>query len=257
MKLRKLTDKGLSEFSHYIQNLRKRQDLQTPKYLLDSEEHSEKVELDLDVTEEAFSSRYEMGAYLAQLFSEKNIQSYIGHAGFWSWFALLWFEQLCPVNDGKRKPRKEYHYILSAEHRYRPKHAIYITWQLVNRYGHDAMFLLGKEMSTRGEMINLMMSNQQNLSSEGAMKLASKLYWDPETRTLKRDAVSRIAAGSLPRYIRWLDQLRLTYDLFSITVEELEELLPEEFNQFRSRRDRFNPWRFWPWAGKDQRSMSS
>ena len=234
MKLRKLTGKGLSEFSHFIQNLRDGQDLQTPKYLLDSEEHSEGVELDLDVTEEAFSSRYEMGEYLVELFRGKNIHSYMGDAGFWSWFALLWFEQLCPVRDGKRKPSKEYNYILSPDYKHRPRHAIYMTWQLVSHYGPDALFLLGKEMSTRGELTEQMMARQENLSSEGVIRLASTLYLDPETRIFKRGAASRTGAGCIARYIRWLDQLRLTYDLFSITGEELEELLPGEFDRFRN-----------------------
>ena len=57
MKLRKLTKAGLLEFRHFIQNLREGQPLQTPIYLLDSYEHSEAVELDLDVNMLAARSR--------------------------------------------------------------------------------------------------------------------------------------------------------------------------------------------------------
>lgn len=234
MKIRKLTTTGLSEFRHFIQNLRDGQTLQTPMYLLDSDEHSEAVELDLNVKQEAFASRYEMGEYLVTLFKEQRIHPFIGDSGFWSWLALLWFDQLCPSSNGKRNPSKEYNYILSPEYNHRPRHAIYMTWQLVSHYGHDALFLLGKEMSTRGELTEQMMARQENLSSEGVIRLASTLYLNPETRIFKRGAASRTSAGCIARYIRWLDQLRLTYDLFSITKAELEELLPAEFERFRN-----------------------
>ena len=234
MRLRKLTDEGLSEFSHFIRNLKVGQDLQTPKYLLDSDEYSDVVELNLDITEECFSSRYEMGEYLVGLFNGEDVSSYLGDSGFWSWFALLWFDQLCPTSSGRRVPSMEYNYILSPQYNHRPRHAIYMTWQLVSRYGSDVLFLLGKEMSTRGELTEQMMARQENLSSKSVIGLASKLYLNPKTRTFKKGAASRTGAGCIARYISWLDQLRLTYDLYSITKEDLEELLPSEFDRFRS-----------------------
>ena len=234
MKLRRLTKAGLLEFRHFIQNLREGQPLQTPIYLLDSDEHSEAIELDLDVKNKAFASRYEMGEYLVNLLKEQRMHPFIGDSGFWSWFALLWFDQLCPSSEGKRKPSKEYNYILSSEYTHRPRHSVYMTWQLVSNYGGDALFLLCKEMSTRGELAEQMMARQENLTSEGVIRLASSLYLDPVTRMFKRGAAARTSAGCIARYIRWLDQLRLTHDLFSMTKAKLEELLPPEFERFRN-----------------------
>ena len=175
-----------------------------------------------------------MGEYLVEIFNGENINSYMGDAGFWSWFALLWFDQLCPTSNGRRSPSMEYNYILSPKYNHRPRHAVYMTWQLVSRYGSDALFLLGKPMPTRGELTEQMMARQENFSMESVIKLASKLYLDPETRTFKRGATTRRKAGCIDRYISWLDQLKLTYDLFSISSEDLEELLPSEFDRFRS-----------------------
>ena len=234
MKTRKLTTRGLSEFSRFIQNLRNGNDLQTPLYLLENPEYSSAIELDLEVTQASFSSRYEMGEYLVWIFKDKNINPYLGDAGFWSWFALFWFDQLCPIKNGRRSPSMEYNYILSPKYNHRPRHAVYMTWQLVSRYEYDALFLLGKPMSTRGELTEQMMARQENFSMESVIKLASKLYLDPATRTFKKGAASRKGAGCIARYILWLDQLKLTYDLFSISSENLSELLPSEFDRFRS-----------------------
>ena len=89
-------------------------------------------------------------------------------------------------------------------------------------------------MSTRGEMMEQMMARQEIFSMEGVIKLASRLYLDPEKRTFKRGTTTRRKAGCIDRYVSWLNQLKLTYDLFSMSSEDLEELLPDEFDRFRS-----------------------
>lgn len=162
------------------------------------------------------------------------MQRYMGDVGFWSWFSLLWFDQLCPVKkDGTRNPSREYNYILSRKYNHRPRHAIYMTWQLVDQYGADSRFMLSKEPSTRGEITEQMMARQEILSSDGVMRLASYLYFDMHSGTFKKGAASRTSAGCVNRYVAWLQQIQLTFDIFSISRDELAELLPPEFDRFR------------------------
>jgi len=174
-----------------------------------------------------------MGVYLTGLFKDQGIQTYMGDSGFWSWLALLWFDQLCPAKKDVRKPSMDYNYILSNDFKHRPRHAIYMTWQLVNRYGKDAMYLLCKEMPTRGEAMEQMMARQEILSCEGIVRLGSKLYLDPQTGMQKKGTGGK-GAGSVRRYVTWLNQLKLTYDLYSLSPEDLEQLLPPEFERFRT-----------------------
>lgn len=108
-----------------------------------------------------------------------------------------------------------------------------MTWQLVNRYGADAKFLLSKEMATRGEITEQLMARQDNLSSEGIMLLASKLYFDPRTNSFKKGAASRTSPGCVSRYLVWLDQLKINYDVFMMSADDLESLLPNEFARFQ------------------------
>ena len=232
MKLRKLNEKGVEVFRDYINDLRSGADQNIPNYLLDSDEYSEDTQLDLEITKPEFKSRLEMGVYLVDLFNGLNITPYIGDVGFWSWLALYWFEQLCSEKEGKLNPSMEYNYILSKNFRHRPRHAVYMTWQLVSRYGANAAFMLCKDMSTRGEITEQMMARQENLSSEGVMKLANDLYYDAETGLFKRGAAARKSAGCVARYIAWLDQIKMTYDVFSISADDLKSLLPAEFDRF-------------------------
>ena len=233
MKVRRLNGEGVSEFSGFVNSLRNGEQQNTPTYLLDGEESSEAIVLDLSVIDKQFESRYEMGVYLVELFSDQDIQQYIGDTGFWSWFALLWFDQLCPERKGVRKPSRDYNYVLSTKYNHRPRHAVYMTWQLVARYGKDSAFLLSKDMATRGEITEQLMARQDNLSSEGVMQLASNLYFDPETGGFKKGAAARTGAGCVSRYLSWLEQLKVNYDLFLMTKSDLENLLPSEFQRFQ------------------------
>jgi hypothetical protein len=233
MKLRKLNGQGVSEFTQFVNNLRNGIAQNTPTHLLDEHESSEAVEIDINIADTQFASRFKMGLHLVTIFEGHGVQPYIGDVGFWSWLGLLWFDQLCPGKDGKRSPSKDYNYILSTKFNHRPRHAVYMTWQLVDRYGGDCAFLLSKEMSTRGEITEQMMARQEILSADGVMRLASSLYFDPATGIFKRGAASRTGAGCVSRYISWLDQLKLTYDLFHMSKQKLENLLPPEFDKFR------------------------
>ena len=235
MIVRKLNEQGLHDFDQFIVHLRNGNEQNTPAYLLTDPLYSEAIETEFTVdSEQAFESRYEMGQHLVDRTSDVNLQPLMGDRGFWSWFALLWFDQLCPTKQRQRKPSQVYNYILSKNYNHRPRHAIYMTWQLVNRYGEAARFMLCKPMDTRGEITEQLMARQEILSSEGAMQLASTLYFDSEAGNFKRGAAARKSAGCVTRYIAWLQQLQLTFDLYSISADDLAAMLPREFDRFRS-----------------------
>lgn len=232
MYIRRLNDNGLAEFERYVERLREEGDVPIPDWLLIDDRTSEALDVSVDLGQNDFESRYELGAYLCSCLGEIDMYSFIGDRGFWSWIALFWFDLLCPEKNGKRRPLKYYNYVLSADYRHRPRHAIYMTWQLVDRYGEHARFLLSKSVPTRGELIEQLMARQDLLSSEGVMVLASELYSDLNTGGFKRGAASRKSGGCVSRYVAWLQQLDNTYDLFLATADDLKEMLPSEFKRF-------------------------
>jgi len=235
MKIRKLNDLGMKEFEYFVLNLRKGNSQNTPHHLLDAPPYSEEVNFDIEIEiDRTFNSRYEIGAYLVDIFKNTDLQKYLGDRGFWTWFALVWFDQLCPTKNRVKKPSMPYNYVLSHNYLHRPRHAIYMTWQLVDRYGEDALFLLCKPPATRGEMTEVLMARQSILSSKAVIQLASKLYFDPSSGGFKKGSAARKSAGCVARYISWIQQLQLTFDIFSITTDELEQLLPAEFDRFRT-----------------------
>lgn len=231
---RKLNEAGMTEFENYILELRNGGTASTPHYLLVEESTSELLAEPVSVENIMFETRYELGEHLVEVLGAGGNQ-YLGDRGFWTGLALFWFDQLCPTkDDGTRKPSKEYNYVLSENYNHRPRHAIFTTWQLVSRYGEDAKFLLGGALPVRGELAEQLMARQYLLSCEGVIRTASQLYYDPERNTYKKGAAARKSAGCIARYISWMDQLKINYDLFAMTTEDFFSLMPAEFERFRS-----------------------
>jgi len=235
MKMRKLNESGIREFDRFIESLRNGDRKNTPGHLLSGEETSEALDWDLELDNRAFGSRYELGEYLVEKLSTIDSHRIMGDTGFWSALALFWFDQLCPEkSDGSRNPSMVYNYILSENYNHRPRHAIFTTWQLVNLFGEHARFLLSRELPVRGELIEQLMARQYFLSCEGVIEAASQLYYDPARKTFKKGSAGRTSAGCVYRFVNWLQQLEINYDLFSISCTDLMEIIPKEFERFKA-----------------------
>lgn len=235
MKVRRLNENGILKFEEFIENLRNKRWSNTPHYLLTDESTSVAISDSIEVEDLDFPTRYDLGVYLDGKFSGFEMQKYLGDKGFWSWLALFWFDQLCPAkSDGSRKAQMPYNYILSTKWLHRPRHAVFTTWQLVSQFGEACRFLLSKKLETRGEIIEQMMARRYFISCDGVIRLASKLYLDESTKTFKKGSAGRNSRGCVNRYVGWLQQIELNYDLLSISVSDLEEMLPSEFDRFRS-----------------------
>lgn len=231
--IRKLNASGIKEFGQFIGNLRNGGSQNTPDYLLTDPSTSEEMEIELDLEKGSFANRYELGVYLTENLNDTDAQKVMGDTGFWSALALFWFDQLCPFkSDGSRKPSMVYNYILSENYNHRPRHAIFTTWQLVGLYGEQSRYLLSRELPVRGELIEQLMARQYFLSCNGVMQAASTLYYDPDRKTFKKGAAGRTSAGCVYRFVSWLQQLEVNYDLFSMSSKDLLCIIPKEFERF-------------------------
>ena len=230
MRIRKLNQLGQQKFADFIGLSKEGHSLEVPLYLLTDHSTSAPISHITEIGDRLFSSRYEMGIYLGNILKPADTLKYLGVTGFWDWLSLFWFKQLCPRKDGRYSPRAQYHYLRSEDFRHRPRHAVYSTWQLVNKYQSDAAVLLSK-MEDRGEIAEQIMSRQELWSSEAVVRLASELYYEKIHKKFKRGAAGK-GAGSVRRYVDILQQLDRTYDLASMSTTDLIQLLPKEFTRF-------------------------
>ncbi len=232
VEVRRLNNKGIESFENFIINLSDEGDIHVPFHMLSDQRTSDSLDINLHVdTNTKFETRYDMGVYLYKLLESVNSQQLLGDRGFWSWLALFWFDQLCPPDrKGNRKPKKPYNYVLSPNWNHRPRHALYTTWMLVKNHGESSLFMLSKGPSERGELIEQLAARQYFMYCQGVIEAAHRIYFDPNKKTFKRGSTSRNRGGNIRRFVSYLQQLDLTYDLGTITAESLLTILPAEYN---------------------------
>jgi hypothetical protein len=73
---------------------------------------------------------------------------------------------------------------------------------------------------------------QELVTNPAVVAAATTLYYDPKKGGLKRSG-SKGAPGTIRRFAEVLMQLDVTWDLYSMTAEELIGMLPPEFDRFR------------------------
>lgn len=234
VEVRRLNDQGVEAFENYIRELSADGGLIVPVGILTDDRTSEPLDIELRLDENArFDTRYDMGVYLVELLKNVRSQQLLGDVGFWTWLALHWLDQLCPLDSkGKRKPKKPYNYVLSPNWKHRPRHALYTTWMLVANHGENALFMLSKKPSDRGELIEQLAARQYLMACPGVIEAAHRIYYDPDRRTFKRGSTSQTKGGNIRRFVSYLQQLDLTYDLGSITADSLLGILPNEYSGF-------------------------
>ncbi|EON93160.1 hypothetical protein MARLIPOL_03970 [Marinobacter lipolyticus SM19] len=234
VEVRRLNEQGIEAFENYIRELSGDGGLAVPVGYLTDDRTSESLGVELRLDESTkFETRYDMGIYLVELLKNVRSQQLLGDVGFWTWLALYWFEQLCPLDSkGKRNPKKPYNYVLSQNWNHRPRHALYTTWMLVANHGENALFMLSKKPSDRGELIEQLAARQYFMSCCGVIEAARRIYFDPDRRTFKRGSTSQTRGGNIRRFVSYLQQLDLTYDLGTVTSDSLMSILPPEYDGF-------------------------
>lgn len=233
MKLAKLNDAGLKEFSEYLTKLHESPGAPVPSTMLTDPRYSAEFEKDIDVQSGNFKSRYELGQHLVERLAPCDQTRLAADTGLWSWLALLYFDELCPADaSGNRKPSRRDNYILGVRQQDYHRHAIRTTYMLVREHGELVRYMLSSPLSKRGELTEQLTGRSYFLSCRGIMEAAHILYADPDRNIWKRGAASK-KPGAVRRFGLVVRQFELTYDVFSLDGEQIVSLLPKEFNQFR------------------------
>jgi hypothetical protein len=233
MKLRRLNAEGKKAFVDLIATMKQEptpnnsaSELACDEALTEIMDHSAELSM------KSFASRFDMALHIHDVLASIPQPKLMGDDGLWNWLALSYFDQICGKDkNGNWKPDAQANYVRDLGFlRYR--HSVYLPWWLVGKYEQKARFLLSKEPSTRGEVIEQLTSVQYYPSCEGVMMAARELYWDHEAECLKKGS-GGAGPGSPRRFQAVLSQVEINYDLFSIDKEVVLDLLPREFDRFK------------------------
>lgn len=88
---------------------------------------------------------------------------------------------------------------------------------------------------TSDDIENLYTSHKDFLTSPGLLEVSVEMYIDPKRGSLKRDAWKKDFPGSARRLVtKVARQVEMNFDMHSMTKDQVYDLLPAEFDAWRS-----------------------
>lgn len=229
--LRILLEQGINKFQEYIQGLK--DNSQTSRPDLNVEPYSIEFQARVEIDEtRAFSTRMELGKYLSESFTRAGINraDVIEKRELWTWLAYLCFDQLCPVSNGMRNVRETARYIRTSDHRDYYRHYVAASYEIYSLHGDkNSRLFLYSPLHVHNDFIEQIASRQYIISSRSLVEVAHRLYWDANSNSARRGSQSRNRPGNHRRFVKIIGQLELSYDIYSMTPDEILNLLPEEF----------------------------
>ncbi len=238
MKVARLNEGGISTFAGWLETLKQGGSVQAPVSLLTSPEAIEALPVTADVELRAFTNRFEAAEYLFHRFTEAGLTDVDRDRGLWAWLSLFYFDSVCPAGKGGvRKPGALARHVPEPGNFQRYyRHLLGGPYRIYRAHRDDpkrAMALLCQPLNTPGEVVEQIASRQELVTNRGIMELATRLYFNPDTK-LKKHGVEGKGGGTPRRLSDVLDQFDLTWDLYASTGEELATVMPKEFARFLS-----------------------
>ena len=238
MKVRRFTKNGIEEFRKYLSSLRSGSISDPSNELLIDPDTSESVPGTAEVKRRTFETRLDVAKYLDEALSALELDSIETDVGLWSWLSVFYFDQVCPrKKDGSRKPGRDYRHILEPGYRYGHRHLLagaYVSYSIYGLGEKLGKLILYSPPSVESRFHHELVARQSLITNPGVMEAVNLLYFHQREKRPKTAALSKKQKpGTFFRFIDVIQQLDLTYDLYSMTGEEILELLPSEFESWR------------------------
>lgn len=232
--IRTFNEAGLDEFERVINEMKSGNLKSIPEDLLFSEDFVSAFEPIVNIEKVAFKNKNELIPYLVQHLNLTGNKQLYFNVGLWSWLSAFYFDNICPVDgNGKRKINETAFYVLRDPKNYTKfyRHLLAYPCRVYSELEDSSKIFLIGSFAKRGEVTEQFGAYQEIALNKGIIDAANILYWDNETKNLKRGAAGK-GSGSARRLVRIIRQYQMTYDLNSMKGKEIVSLLPNEFSKW-------------------------
>jgi len=245
--LRKFNKKGLSEYISFLDNIRFHgSDEDPPFHLLSDPQYSEKLILSDGrkiriKTDQDFENQIDFGDYLLSIFrTEEDLSQVLDDEKGGSWLGLAFFNSICKRRKDKTWRVKELaRYRLDLEGRqklYRHLVCGVLATYSIHRE-RSRLFLYGP-LHQHARTLDVVGSAEELMLNPRLVEVLDLLYWDVDKKKPKPRTTSNkrpLDEGVLYRFIgpgSFIKQFEQTFDFWTMSCEEILELLPAEFDKW-------------------------
>ena len=236
MNVRRLNDQGIERFTAFLDSLSGDAPMPYPSALLTDPDGTVEIQPTIEVEQRAFGSRYAAAEYLYNVFKDSGLTNIERDPGLWAWLSLFYFEQLCPPNArGERKPGEGARWILNTSGRRYYRHLLagpFLVFRQHADHPERTLALLCGPLHQMSDVYLEIADSPQLITNPAIIAAATFMYYDSEKGRLKR-GTARDKPGGARRMGEVLSQFDCTWDLYSVSAEDVFALLPQEFDRFK------------------------
>ena len=237
--IRSLNEDGIREFASINCADKAGADGDAPSHLLFDNEFSEvKIFSDGKPREIDVNAVIITGFDLVELL-DKSFDSTIGikelekDPGMWAWIALLYYDQFRGrLADGSWKRAAAPRWIPSGESTSYYRHTVAARYNMHRRHGGNADYILHGLVDNWADVYEQYTNVSLMITSESIQEVANRIAFDPSREKGFKKGIGGKGPGSARRFPAVFWQLHNTYNLRSMTSDEILELLPEEFDKY-------------------------
>jgi hypothetical protein len=234
MNLRRLNQQGIARFTDFLDSLTGDAPMLYPSALLTDPEATEEIQPAVEVELRTFGSRYAAAEYLYNLFKDSSLTGIEHDRGLWAWLSLYYFEELCPPNaKGEHKPGRSERWILVPTSRRFFLHQLAGPYQIYRAHCTNPTITIGLlcgPLDIIPRVYEEVAESPTLIASPAVVEATTRLYYNPETATIRRN---RSGKGGPRRLVGVLAQFDATWDISSMSIDDLWSLLPDEFDHFK------------------------
>ncbi len=232
--LRRFTSEGLRQFEISYSRLH----AGYPEHiaaLLENDDLTEKISGHEIGQIQPFKDRMAAARQMDKIVSALNMDTFSirSDVGLWTWLTACWWEHLV-----EKRVRRLYCYkpeIGNFRRYYR--HYLGGAWDIYNIHRDNperALILLCQPVNAPGDLVEGIASRKDLVINKPLMQAMTDLYFDINKRKPKPGSSSKISRpGSSRRFVAVIQQFELTFATREMTSEQILDLLPPEFDEFK------------------------
>jgi hypothetical protein len=197
---------------------------------------------------EVFAGRYEFGVYINTVIGNYWADPLLENPGLWTWLAVVYWDQFTKGGVNRQEHYipmiPPYHGRLGHD-RIDYRQCARTPVQLVRRFGEDARFFLsGRPINEMGDIVEQTISRQDIFGNERFIRTIISHFRtqeglpkkgaasEPKRKKLKNGKWSTAGRGGIRRLVTaFLPRIKLTYNVYELTSDEIIDLAGNEFSQ--------------------------
>lgn len=238
--IRRFNELGLAVARDLLDRLRTGENTDVEP-LLNNEQYTNLVTDSANYEVIGFEDRMHAGRYFFGLLTPifKQHPELELDAGLWTWLAFKWLPVLAPKDPstGNRTVKRAWYWVFNPQD-YKTYYRHYLAgpyriYKAHQKNPSEAYGVLATPVNAPGEVVEQIASNQEVISNATLLGVVTRLYMDPLSNKLKRGSGGS-KGGSPRRLVAVLAQFDLTWDTYAMSPKEVLDLLPKEFEKFKS-----------------------